>query len=209
MKKETISQAINNISTHHIEEAQRYHADKKTVGASRKIWGRAAIAAAAVICIASISIPAIANPIGGFFKNIFRFDGAIVGTSYQNATDEIKISASNAINKAGKTLLSLDITFLEMESKEPFIYLKNGSAAIGDYRILDGSGKEIYTAKGQQEPSAALDGDKANLTLTIEGAELLAGEKYTIVIEYVYGLQKAEQPLGMSGVWECEFTVEK
>ncbi len=40
------------------------------------------------------------------------------------------------------------------------------------------------------------------------GIETLSkGTKYTLVIDSIYGLQKAEQPLKIKGHWECEFTV--
>lgn len=209
MKKEKISQALSNIDIRHIEEAELYSAEKKPVRTSKSIWCRVTVAAAVVVCIASLSIPAVANSLGGFFRDIIRFDGAIVGSSYENATEEIKIEASNAVIKDGNTLLTLDITFLEIGSKEPYIYLKNGEAALGDYRILDSLGKEIYSAKGQQEPSAALEDEKAVLLQPITTEALSSGEKYTLVIESVYGLQKAEQPLKMTGLWECEFTIDE
>lgn len=40
------------------------------------------------------------------------------------------------------------------------------------------------------------------------GIETLSkGTKYMLVVESIYGLQKAEQSVEMKGHWECEFTV--
>ena len=42
------------------------------------------------------------------------------------------------------------------------------------------------------------------------GIETLSkGTKYMLVVESIYGLQKAEQPLEMKGHWECEFIVSE
>ena len=50
-----------------------------------------AIAALLALCIIIIAITPLANPIEGFFKDIKGFGGAITGTQYENATNDIKI----------------------------------------------------------------------------------------------------------------------
>lgn len=210
MKRERISEAVGNIGIHHVQEAGCYNAAEKHNRKERRGWSKTAVAAAILFCVISvcICIPSIASSVKGFYKDIVRWwDGAVVGTEYENATQEIQIQAGSAIVEDGKLVIPLTVTFLEMGNKEPYIYLVGGSVALGDYQIVDTSGTEIYTAHGQQETIGELeDGKTAFMQPT--GIETLSkGTKYMLVVESIYGLQKAEQPLEMKGHWECEFTV--
>lgn len=207
MNREIIAEAVGNISIRHVQEAGCYTAAKKPAGILKGAWGKIA-AAAALLCVAGLCIPAIAGSAEGFYKDLVRWwDGAVVGTEYENATNEIKIEAFPAVAKEGKLMLPVEITFLEMGNKEPYLYLTGGEAALGDYHITDDSGKELYSARGQQEASGALEDGKVTFVQPIDVGILPEGESYTIVVESVYGLQKAEQPLEMKGHWECKFTV--
>lgn len=201
MKKEMISLTLGNIESRYIEEAELYSADEKRSKSPKAVWRRAAIAVAAVLCVALIGIPAAAGAISGFYRDIIRFDGAVVGLTYENATDEISIEVSEA-DASG---MSVEITLLEMGVKEPYKYLTGGQMALGDFRILDFRGEEVYSAEGIGEQSASIEDGRAVISCVIE-QPLSAGE-YTLVVESVYGLQKAEQPLKMSGHWEIGFVV--
>ncbi len=205
MKKEMISLTIGDIESRYIEEAELYSADEKQAKSQKTVWRRAAIAVAAVLCIALIGIPAAAGTFEGFFRDITRFDGAVVGVTYENATDEISIEVSGA-NASG---MSVDIILLEMGSKEPYKYLAGGEMALGDFKILNSRGVEVYSVEGVGEQSASIEDGKAVISYAIEPQVLASGEKYTLVIESVYGLQKAEQPLKMSGHWEVGFVVSE
>lgn len=202
MRKEMISLTLGNIESRYIEEAELYSADEKRSKSPKAVWRRAAIAVAAVLCVALIGIPAAAGAISGFYRDIIRFDGAVVGLTYENATDEISIEVSEA-DASG---MSVEITLLEMGVKEPYKYLTGGQMALGDFRILDFRGEEVYSAEGIGEQSGAIEDGKAVISCVIEQS-LSAGENYTLVIESVYGLQKAEQPLKISGHWEIDFVV--
>lgn len=205
MKKETISLTLGNIDSRFIEEAELYSADKKQGKSLKNVWRRAVIAVAAVLCVALIGIPAAAGTFEGFFKDITRFDGAVVGVTYENATDEIRIEVSGA----GALGMSVDIILLEMGSKEPYKYLAGGEMALGDFKILNSRGEKVYSAEGVGEQSAPIEDGKAAISYTIEPQILSAGEKYTLVVESVYGLQKAEQPLKISGNWKIDFVVSE
>lgn len=210
MKREKISEAVGNIGIHYVQEAGCYATAQKPVGISRSVWGKIAAAATVLLCAGSVCfcIPSIAASVEGFYKDIVRWwDGAIVGTEYENATQEIQIEASPAVAENGKLVIPLTVTFLEMGKKEPYIYLVDGEIALGDYQIIDVSGTEIYSAPGQQEAIGILE-DGTAVFLQPVGIETLSkGTKYTLVIDSIYGLQKAEQPLKLKGHWECEFTV--
>lgn len=212
MKRERISEAVGNIGIHHVQEAGGYHAEGKRNRRERRGWGRTAVAAAVLVCVISgcICIPSIASSAEGFYQDIVRWwDGAVTGTVYENAAQEIQIQASPAVVEDGKLVIPLTVTFLEMGSKEPYIYLMGGAAALGDYQITDALGTEIYSAHGQQETAGELEDGKAAFMQPAGVETLSKGEKYILVIESVYGLQKAEQPLEMKGHWECEFTVDE
>ncbi len=210
MKREKISEAVGNIGIHHVQEAGCYAAAEKPVRGFKGVWSKTAVTAAAFLCVISVCFctPSIAASVEGFYKDMIRWwDGAVVGTEYENATQEIQIEASSAAIEDGKLMIPLTVTFLEMGNKEPYIYLADGEVALGDYQIVDGSGTEIYSALGQQETVGVLEDGKAVFKQPAGIETFSKGEKYLLVIESIYGLQKAEQPLKMEGHWECEFTV--
>lgn len=216
MKKETISEAIGGISMRHIREAGdcavAENTDLKSRAGKRTAFGRRflRVAAASAVLMAGImvcvSTPAVAEPIKGYFHDIMRWDGAVVGLVYENATNEIQIDAGKAVSEDGRTVLPLSFTLLD-QTKEPYRRAME-EIALGDYRVLDPSGNEAIAASGQQEEIGSLEGGRASLVQTFDAPELLAAGKYTLVIESVYGLKKAEQPLRLEGHWECVFTVE-
>lgn len=212
MKRERISEAIGNIGIHYVQEAGFYDAAGKPNKGFMGVWSKTAVAAVVLLCAISVCacIPSIASSVEGFYKDIVRWwDGAIVGTEYENATQEIQIQASSAVVEDGKLVIPLTVTFLEMGNKEPYIYLVGGEVALGDYRIVDASGMEIYSELGQQETVGELE-DGKTIFMQPAGIETLSkGTKYMLVVESIYGLQKAEQPLEMKGHWECEFTVDE
>ena len=44
------------------------------------------------------------------------------------------------------------------------------------------------------------------MDLPIKDAKLNTNESYLLVIDTIYGLSKADQPLKITGNWKCEFT---
>ncbi len=95
-----------------------------------------------------------------------------------------------------------------MGNKEPYISHIGGISCFqGIIKIIDTSGTEIYSDRGQQETVGELEDGKTAFMQPAGIETLSKGTKYMLVIESIYGLQKAEQPLEMKGHWECEFTV--
>ena len=163
-----------------------------------------AIAAVLALCIITVTMTPLANSIRGFFSDIVRFDGAITGTQYENATNDIKVDVLELTSEKGNLIIPLDLTF-ENPTEAPFHYIQE--VAVSEYRILDSSNKEIIKTK-----LAAEDGDKGTVSagkvlvnLSMNDAMLKSGEEYTIVIEKMYGLSKADAPLHITGRWECKF----
>jgi len=163
-----------------------------------------AIAAVFALCIITVTMTPLANSIKGFFSDIVRFDGAITGTQYENATNDIKVDILELTSENGNVIIPLDLTF-ENPTEAPFPYIQE--VAVSEYKILDNNNKEIIKTKVSAE-----DGDKGTVSagkvlvnLSLNDVKLESGEQYTIVIEKMYGLSKADAPLHITGRWECKF----
>lgn len=141
-------------------------------------------AAAATVCVLALSMPSIADSLRGFFSDIVRYDGAITGTAYAPGGDEILVSVSDG---------ALEITF-GMPDEIPFRLLE-GLAV--DAHILAADGSEILFT-GEAEIT---DG-----TTSLILPALPAGT-YTLTVDSLKGLSKADAPLEIRGTWHIEFSV--
>ena len=163
-----------------------------------------AIVAVLALCLVTVCMTPLASSIKGFFSNIIRFDGAITGTQYENATNDIKVDILELTSENGNIIIPLDLTF-ENPTEAPFPYIQE--VAVSEYKIFDSNNKEIIKTKLSAE-----DGEKGSVTdgkvlvkLSIDDAKFKSGEEYTIVIEKMYGLAKADAPLHITGTWKCNF----
>ncbi len=164
----------------------------------------AAIAAVLVLCAVSVTLTPLANGIKGFFKDIIRFDGAIIGTQYENATNDIKVDVLELTTDNGNVIIPLDLTF-ENPTEAPFPYIQE--VAVAEYKILDSNNKEIIKTKFSAEDGekGTVSDGKVFVNLSLNDAKFKSGENYTIVIKKMYGLSKADAPLHITGTWECQF----
>ena len=163
-----------------------------------------AIVAVLALCIITVTMTPLANSIKGFFSDIVRFDGAITGTKYENATNDIKVDVLELTLENENVIIPLDLTF-ENPTEAPFPYIQE--VVVSEYKILDSNNKEIIKTKLSAE-----DGDKGTVSdgkvlvnLSLNDAKLKSGEEYTIIIEKMYGLAKADAPLHITGTWKCNF----
>ena len=108
----------------------------------------AAIAAVLALCIITVTMSPLASSIKGFFKDIVRFDGAITGTQYENATNEIKVDVLELTSENGNIIIPLDLTF-ENPNEAPFAYIQE--IAVADYMILDSKTGEILKLESYPE----------------------------------------------------------
>ena len=164
-----------------------------------------ALVAVLALCLVTVCMTPLASSIKGFFSDIIRFDGAITGTQYENATNDIKVDVLETTSENGNVIIPVELTF-ENPTEAPFPYIQE--VAISEYKILDSNNKEIIKTKLSAE-----DGDKGTVSdgkvlvnLSLNEAKLNSGEEYTIVIEKMYGLAKADAPLHITGTWKCNFT---
>lgn len=163
-----------------------------------------AIAAVLALCIITVTMTPLANSIKGFFSDIVRFDGAITGTKYENATNDITVDVLELTTENGNIIIPLDLTF-EKPTEAPFPYIREVS--VSEYKIVDSNNKEIIKTKLSAEDGAkgTVSDGKVSVNLSIDEANFKSGEKYTIAIEKIYGLSKVDAPLHITGRWECNF----
>ena len=149
------------------------------------------IAAVLVLCLPVIGM-AVSNT--GKFKDVKNIFGAITGTEYENATDEITVSLS--VNE--KNL------FVETSFVNPDIPPYNACEmlSIGAYQIMDKTGKIVMEGE-ETSPVMVVDG-KTIFDLSIEN---MKNGNYTLKIDSFISSKKADQPLPIYGNWECDFSL--
>ena len=79
--------------------------------------------------------------------------------------------------------------------------------AVSEYKIFDSNNKEIIKTKLSAEygDKGTVSAGKVLVNLSLNDAKLKSGEEYTIVIEKMYGIAKADAPLHITGTWKCSF----
>ena len=189
-----LNEAIKNMEANSMNKAKSRMTMKRTL----------AIAAVLALSFVTVTLTPLASSIRGFFSDIVRFDGTITGTQYENATNDIKVSILE-LTSENDNIIPLELTF-ENPTEAPFPYIQGVSVA--EYKIFDSTNKEIVKVKLSAE-----DGDKGTVSdgkvqvnLSLNDEKLISGEEYTIVIEKMYGLSKADAPLHITGTWRCKFT---
>lgn len=165
---------------------------KDSIMKKNKMFKRpAAVFATMAICL-SLSVTALAatGVLKGFFQDVKRPDGAVVGTTYEQATDEITIELT-----VNDDVLTIETSFT---GKDPFIAEELG---LGDYMIVDGNGKIVKegTSTGYAE---IIDG---HATMKIYMNDVEDGS-YKLKINSFIATKKADQPLTVYGNWEHNFT---
>ena len=163
-----------------------------------------AIAAVLALCLVVICMTPLASSIKGFFSDIVRFDGAITGTKYENATNDIKVDVLELTSENGNLNIPLGLT-IQNPTEAPFPYIQEIS--VSEYKILDNNNKEIVKIKLSAEDGdkGIISDGKVLITLSLDSKKIKSGEEYTIVIEKMYGLAKADAPLHITGTWKCNF----
>ena len=164
----------------------------------RRTFKRPAILIATLLlgaCLLGVTAFAASGKLRGFFKDIIRWDGTVVGTAYENATDEIELEIAEVADE-----LVLKVNFASPDAA-PYKYLE--TLSIGDYKIVDMNDKIVV--KGTATETAEIIDGTTNIYIPLEG--IAAGE-YRIMIGQIIGGKKADQPLGMSGTWNVMFSIE-
>ena len=154
----------------------------------------AAVFVALAVCL-SLSVTALAatGVLQGFFRDITNHSGAIVGTSYEQATDEIDMDVT--VDGDELTVLA---TFVDPNK---FPYRESQLLGIADYRIMDAEGNVVQ--EGATDKFTPVANGQASIVLELN--ELATGS-YKLIVTAFVSEKKADQPLNISGTWECEFS---
>lgn len=153
----------------------------------------AAVFVAVALCL-SLSVTALAatGTLKGFFRDITNWQGAVVGTSYEQATDEIEVNVT--ANGEELTVLAA------FADPQIFPYREVEKLGIAAYCIVDTNGKTV--SEGAAASAEVVNGRAA---VSIQLDDLDSGS-YKLMISAFVGEKKAEQPLNINGNWECAFT---
>ena len=152
----------------------------------------AAAAFALCFCLTGVTALAATGKLEGFFKDIKRWDGAVIGTSYEQATDEIELAISSVSDE-----LTIEMTMVKPDDVP---YSTFEMLGIQNYKIVDTDGEVIVEAVAS-EMADVVDG-KVNVNISLDNVS--SGE-YKLIISELVGSSKADQPLVLSGTWECGF----
>lgn len=155
---------------------------------------RLSVLIAAALITTLCCATAFAAVSGGWFVDVKNSFGAVTGTEYHNATEEISVTAN-----AESGLLTVHVTFL---TPEQFPYREVETVRIGEYTVSDSNGKTVLI--GSTSDAAPVINGTAQPFVSL--TELSKGN-YTLHIETFIGEKKAEQPLPIYGDWDCAFTV--
>ena len=171
----------------------------------KTVFMRPMAATAAMIlcfCLAGVTGLAASGKLQGFFRDIVRWDGAVTGTTYEQATNEIRMQITNIAD-----ILTVELTVLDPTAAP---YAMFDTFGIKEYTIVNADGNVVAESNASPDKAAkdqALDMAKlssGSATVTIPLSSVPAGE-YTLIVTKLTGSAKADQPLEISGVWECTF----
>ena len=176
-------QFVNTMEEHTVKNRKNNSFLKKPV----------AVFAVLAVCLSlSVTALAAAGTLKGFFRDITNWQGAVVGTSYEQATDEIVVNV--IANGEELTVLA---TFVDPQI---FPYREVEKLGIAAYRIVDTNGKTV--SEGAAASAEVVNGRAA---VNIQLDDMDSGS-YRLMISAFVGEKKAEQPLNINGNWECEFS---
>ena len=191
MEKRILERCNENMVADKKKEMEMKHMRKNKVR-----WNKSLVMAASLavcICITGVTAMAASGQLKGFFKDKIGWNGAVVGSTYEQATDEIQVSVVKADVEDELELL---VTFVNPETV-PYRVLD--MICIETYQILNEAGSVV--AEGVME-EYELMAEAVNMTIPVE---LLGEGSYKLVITAFSGASKADQPLSIYGEWECEF----
>lgn len=187
MPKEMRERIMEKCSMEMEEETMRKNNAKNTF---RKPMVAAAVLAGC-LCLTGGTAMAATGKLTGFFQNVTGMFGAVKGTTYEQATDEIEMSIAEVS----------DILVVDMAmdgTKAPYSELV--TIEVGSYRIVSADGNVVV--KGEMSTAAPIVDGTASVSVALENVSAGA---YKLVITELVGSKKADQELEIHGEWECEF----
>lgn len=182
MEKEILSNCL--------KKMEEQHMSKNNIKKFR-VKPLAAVAALALcLCVTGITSMAATGKLEGFFRDIKNWTGAVTGTAYEQATDEVLVAAAVSENEMVVTLT------LAEPDEAPYAYFD--TMGIETFQVKDAKGNVVM--EGFSNDAQIVDG---TVILKMDASNWAEGE-YTLFITELVGKAKAEQPLILSGDWECK-----
>ena len=150
-------------------------------------------ALALCLCVTGVGALAATGKLSGFFTDVTRWDGAVIGTVYENANTEMQISADVVPDG-----LSVSVT-ADRPDADPFKSIE--TISIEEYTITDKINNTV--ASGKLSDKVSFTNGKATIVIP---ADNLSSGKYTITVTNLIGSKKADKDLALKGIWKCEFS---
>ncbi len=160
----------------------------------RRLKAAATVAAFAVSLCLCLTVAGAMSHLG-FFQDVRDWTGAVVGTEYEQATDEIDVTVSADIRRHEITIRAV------MAHPDILPYRDLETLGIESYEIIDSSG-DVVVEGGKTDFFELADG-KSEITIPLDSDR---GE-YRLVITAFVGAKKADIPLPIHGTWECAFSL--
>lgn len=179
-----------------IQNCHRKMEDKKmSKNTSKKFYMKPMVAVAALalcLCLTGMTAMAAQGKMQGFFKDIKNWNGAVTGTTYEQATDEVEMTTYVEENKVVVTLSMVQPDMAPYSFFELF--------GIQNYQIVDAKGNVLFEGSTAQ---SEITGGEVIVDISI--ADIAKGD-YKLLVTQLIGSSKVDQPLVISGRWESEFT---
>lgn len=202
MTRKNISKVVGDISDKYLNEAMNGFVSTVTDNPGEVIEMKmrkkfafrksAGIAVAACLFLAlSVTGLAASGVLQGFFRDITSKNGTIVGTSYEQASDEISMEVT-----VNDEMLTATVTFVNPQLVP---YSEAEQLGIASYQIIDANGKVV--TEGATESAEIVNGQVA---VDIKIDDIDSGSYKLLVTSFV-AEKKADQPLNINGNWECDF----
>ena len=198
MTSEKLYEILGNIDEKHIIEAKKIQKSNLIISNKweEKTMKKTTIAIASLaLCVCLTGVTVTATTEKGFFRDIIGFNGAVIGTAYEQATEEITIKTKKTDEE-----LTLELTMVD-PTIAPYRFLE--SFGIKNYKIVDANGNII--TKDQSTELTPINNGTATVTIPLES---IPTGKYNLIITQMIGDSKGDQPLILSGTWECAFEVK-
>ena len=206
-----IPKELNKISEKGIKKASLEMRRRNNINKYiKRVSGVAATFIIAITLIAT-SNNALANSIKGFFKDITNRNGAVIGTVYDQATEEIDIEIAKTIIKDNEISMKIEVTFKDI-SKPPYNVIE--ALTLGDFKIIDSLGNKINFKINDEDKNLVEvnneDQSKRSFTgnIVINKNNSISSDKYTLIINSFYGHKKADAPIEIKGNWKFDLSIE-
>ena len=180
-----------------IDRAEREQKGQITMLKFRKSTVAAAVALVLTFGLLTAGAVTYADSIRGAFSDVTRFDGAVVGTEYHDATEEIEVTAE----AVGDTV-TVNARFL-YPADAPYAFISELS--LKNVTLTDSSGAKLLTIEETEQ--ASLNNGSVSIAIPMGTVTLSPDAEYTLTFDTAVGHAKAEWPLPMSGNWSCSFAV--